>query len=445
MTKSELLSQVKEYYLMSRDFNGLPICKITDYNIEDIVSLINDNLIEILSENDVINPHIKGFNLKLSKEHQIENIKDTKKLSCLYPTPKALKDAEIDNVAPYTAKLRSGEAQFQIVYFNIEILERYINNPKYLIIDYGYRGEICLKDEYWSEDQESEYVKNYGMAYKKGESIDRAVAVFLGDLAKLPQRRQLLWKSFEANNQNNYDVAEGFIKNLIYGGWVTTYWIFDAVLEEMKVINDLCSAIGIPGLFNHIYGTFYDEKPDGYSNILLPTLKNYYEFVLVIEKLIVHNISVKTFTKNDDEVFGAYSHMGGKMVSIVKLADGDEEKARDIAMHVAAINPKYISQDEIPQVEKDREDAVQTEIMANDPKLANKPEKVLEGIKRGKLNKVFSEWCLLDQEFIKTPKESVAKYLGKAKVLEMARFQVGEGIEKKEENFAEEVAAQMKQ
>ena len=161
------------------------------------------------------------------------------------------------------------------------------------------------------------------------------------------------------------------------------------------------------------------------------------------EKLSLRRI--KTFTKNDDEVFGAYSHMGGKMVSIVKLADGDEEKARDIAMHVAAINPKYISQDEIPQVEKDREDAVQTEIMANDPKLANKPEKVLEGIKRGKLNKVFSEWCLLDQEFIKTPKESVAKYLGKAKVLEMARFQVGEGIEKKEENFAEEVAAQMKQ
>ena len=161
------------------------------------------------------------------------------------------------------------------------------------------------------------------------------------------------------------------------------------------------------------------------------------------EKLSLRRI--KTFTKNDDEVFGAYSHMGGKMVSIVKLADGDEEKARDIAMHVAAINPKYISQDEIPQVEKDREDAVQTEIMANDPKLANKPEKVLEGIKRGKLNKVFSEWCLLDQEFIKTPKESVAKYLGKAKVLEMARFQVGEGIEKKEENFAEEVAAQIKQ
>ena len=160
------------------------------------------------------------------------------------------------------------------------------------------------------------------------------------------------------------------------------------------------------------------------------------------EKLSLRRI--KTFTKNDDEVFGAYSHMGGKMVSIVKLADATEEKAKDIAMHVAAINPKYISQDEIPQAEKDREDAVQTEIMANDPKLANKPEKVLEGIKRGKLNKVFSEWCLLDQEFIKKPKETVAKYLGNSKVLEIARFQVGEGIEKKEENFAEEVMKQLK-
>lgn len=151
----------------------------------------------------------------------------------------------------------------------------------------------------------------------------------------------------------------------------------------------------------------------------------------------------KIFTKEDNEVFGAYSHMGGKMVSIVKLSDANEEKAKDIAMHVAAINPQYVSQNEIPQEVRDREDAVQTEIMANDEKLKNKPEKVLEGIKRGKLNKVFSEMCLLDQEFIKTPKETVAKYLGKSKVLDMARFQVGEGMEKREENFAEEVAAQM--
>ena len=170
---------------------------------------------------------------------------------------------------------------------------------------------------------------------------------------------------------------------------------------------------------------------------------------LIAEKSgkIGEKLSLRRFvvmSKNDDEVFGAYSHMGGKMTAVVKLANADAEKARDIAMHVAACNPSYISQNDIPQDVRDREDAVQTEIMANDPKLVGKPEKVLEGIKRGKLNKVFGEMCLMDQEFIKTPKENVAKYLGKGQVLEMARFQVGEGMQKREENFAEEVAAQMK-
>ena len=179
----------------------------------------------------------------------------------------------------------------------------------------------------------------------------------------------------------------------------------------------------------------FEEAYERVQEVVLPTN-------LVQSDFFSQMTGNKVYFKPENlQLTGAYK-IRGAYYKISTLSD--EEKAKDIAMHVAAINPKYISQDEIPQVEKDREDAVQTEIMANDPKLANKPEKVLEGIKRGKLNKVFSEWCLLDQEFIKTPKESVAKYLGKAKVLEMARFQVGEGMEKREENFAEEVAAQMK-
>ena len=162
------------------------------------------------------------------------------------------------------------------------------------------------------------------------------------------------------------------------------------------------------------------------------------------EKISLRRIAV--VEKADDEFFGSYVHMGGKISALVTLkGKADEKVAKDIAMQVASMAPQYVSRDEMPADVVEHERKVQTEIVKNDEKLANKPEKVLEGIKRGKLNKVFSEWCLLDQEFIKTPKESVAKYLGKAKVLEMARFQVGEGIEKKEENFAEEVAAQMKQ
>lgn len=162
------------------------------------------------------------------------------------------------------------------------------------------------------------------------------------------------------------------------------------------------------------------------------------------EKISLRRIAV--VEKADDEFFGSYVHMGGKISALVTLkGKADEKVAKDIAMQVASMAPQYVSRDEMPADVVEHERKVQTEIVKNDEKLANKPEKVLEGIKRGKLNKVFSEWCLLDQEFIKTPKETVAKYLGNSKVLEIARFQVGEGIEKKEENFAEEVAAQMKQ
>lgn len=159
------------------------------------------------------------------------------------------------------------------------------------------------------------------------------------------------------------------------------------------------------------------------------------------EKLELRRISV--LTKTDDEVFGAYSHMGGKMTAIVKASGIDADKARDVAMHVAAIAPQFISQEDIPAEVRNHETEIQKQIMAADEKMASKPEKVLEGILKGKLNKHFAELCLLDQEFIKTPKETVAKFVGNGTIIEMDRFQVGEGIEKKEENFAEEVAAQM--
>lgn len=92
----------------------------------------------------------------------------------------------------------------------------------------------------------------------------------------------MLWKGFELENQNNCKISEGFIKNLLMGEWVTQYWIFHALLEEMRVINNLCEAMGIPKLFSHTYGTFYTDMPEGYRNILLPTMKNYYDFVLVL-------------------------------------------------------------------------------------------------------------------------------------------------------------------
>ncbi|MCD7839012.1 MAG: translation elongation factor Ts [Erysipelotrichaceae bacterium] len=149
--------------------------------------------------------------------------------------------------------------------------------------------------------------------------------------------------------------------------------------------------------------------------------------------------------KEDNEVFGAYSHMGGKITALVKLANADEEKAKDIAMQVAAINPKYIDRTAIPQEVLDRELSVlKNQALEENAKAAKpKPENIIEKMVQGRLNKNLKEMCLVDQSFIKDSNVTVKQYLGKGEVKAIARYEVGEGMQKREENFAEEVAAQM--
>lgn len=124
------------------------------------------------------------------------------------------------------------------------------------------------------------------------------LGVFVIDLARLSPRIQMLWKGFELENQEECKINSGFIENLIEGRWVNQHWIFHALLDEMKIINKQCEALELPKMFSHVYRTDYTEMPEGYRSIMLPTLKNYYDFVLVMEKLVVHNISYKIFQKD---------------------------------------------------------------------------------------------------------------------------------------------------
>lgn len=297
--KESILKEIIEYYLSSHDFNGLPIYNMKTYDYLILCDLIDEGLIEVLSEKEVMNPHIKGFNLNIPLEQQKENISKESNYSVLYPTKKALETTSVDYSRPYTILMQKGENQFKIIFFNIEILERYANNPQFSIIDNGYRGNIYPKDEYLDDKTiEYEYIKDYGMDYIDGDNLERTVGIFICDLAKLSSQKQMLWKGFELPDQEKCKINSGFIDNLIHGKWVTKLWIFHALIEEMKVINEQCECIGIPQLFNKTFGKHYSQMPYGFRNILLPTLKNYYDFVLVLEKMVVHNISYKTFQKS---------------------------------------------------------------------------------------------------------------------------------------------------
>lgn len=154
---------------------------------------------------------------------------------------------------------------------------------------------------------------------------------------------------------------------------------------------------------------------------------------------------VAVIEKSDDETFGSYMHMGGKISALVVLKGGNAEVAKDIAMQVASMAPQYISRDHMPQDFIDHEKSIQLEILKNDESLNSKPENVLKGIVEGRLSKSLQDVSLIDQVFFKNPDQKVAQFLkeANAEVVTFVRYVVGEGIEKREENFAEEVMSQI--
>ncbi|MBE6117454.1 MAG: elongation factor Ts [Solobacterium sp.] len=151
--------------------------------------------------------------------------------------------------------------------------------------------------------------------------------------------------------------------------------------------------------------------------------------------------------KADDELFGTYMHMGGTISGLVVVKGTDkEEVAANMAMQVVSMSPTYISRDYMPQDVVEHERMIQTDIVNNDPKLKDKPEKVKLGAIEGKVSKSLQEMCLVDQIFFLDQNIKCKQYLKEqhAEVTKFVRFKVGEGIEKVQTDFAAEVAAMAK-
>ena len=190
-----------------------------------------------------------------------------------------------------------------------------------------------------------------------------------------------------------------------------------------------------------------------YADTDLTVTQQQQEMVLVIGE----NIKVRRFAFFTEGVSVPYIHAGGKIGVLVNLeteltAEQVTEAGKDAAMQIAALNPRFWDKSQVTQDVLDEEKKIMLAQMANDPKMANKPEQVRVKIVEGKLNKFYSENCLLQQEFVKDGDFTVEKYIASAaKALggnvtfkTAVRFEKGEGIEKKEENFAAEIASLVK-
>jgi elongation factor Ts len=192
-----------------------------------------------------------------------------------------------------------------------------------------------------------------------------------------------------------------------------------------------------------------DSRPadlDALLAVKLPSGQSVEEARRALVARIGENIGVRRFEVVTGTTPPATYLHGSRIGAVVAVEGGDAALGRDLAMHVAAINPQYVAADDVPaeQVEKEREIFIAQ--AASDPKLAGKPKDVLAKASEGKLRKYLGEITLLGQPFVKDDKQTVAQVLKQAdaRVLRFVRYEVGAGIEKKQENFAAEVMAQVR-
>lgn len=245
----------------------------------------------------------------------------------------------------------------------------------------------------------------------------------------------------KAAKKNDRVAAEGLAATYVNGNI--------ASIVEINSETDFVSKNEMfQDLVKNIAKLVAENKPaDMEAAMAIKTDKGTVESELIeATQVIGEKISFRRFEvieKDDNAAFGAYLHMGGR-IAVVTVVEGttDEATAKDVAMHVAAINPRYISDAQIPQEELDHEKSILTEQALNEGKPANIVEKMVEG----RLKKFKAEISLVDQPFVKDPDMTVAQFVAtkNATVKYFVRFEVGEGIEKREDNFVEEVMSQVK-
>jgi len=233
----------------------------------------------------------------------------------------------------------------------------------------------------------------------------------------------------------------------------TTYILVegnDAVILEVNSETDFVAKNeNFQSLVKELAGHLLSKKPSTVEEALEQTMENgstvseYINSAIakIGEKLTLRRFEIKS--KGDNDVFGAYLHMGGR-IGVLSVVEGttDESVAKDVSMHIAALNPKYVSRDQVSEEEIERERQVLTQQALNE----GKPENIVAKMVEGRLSKFFEDICLVDQAFVKNPDQKVGQFVkaNGGTVKSFVRYEVGEGIEKRQENFAEEVMNQVK-
>lgn len=316
--EEKILKAIFNFFVKSSDFNGIPITTIAkklniEYldTIEILKVLLNKDLISVQAS---INPHIIAMGV-FTRESEIEILEEAKNnvekelsglgdfikfsshLVCVYPSKKYL--IEKKNIsqflnAPYSEQLALAEAHLKPIFFEIEVLERYLKDPRYSFDFEDYSGQISYhvdeNDKPLVKKNDEIFLKTFGLGHDSNGN--RVAVAYLRYLHGLTPEHQSYWKNKEVPAENCQMLQE-YYENTIVGNWTNSYSIFSAFLAEQKAVNDLTIAIFNKSLFVETFEK--NNRPKEFTFFMIPTLDNYHNFISLLDKMISENIDKKFF------------------------------------------------------------------------------------------------------------------------------------------------------
>ncbi|WP_305952081.1 hypothetical protein [Emticicia oligotrophica] len=332
--KEITIQTVYDFFIKSNDFNGIPLRDVSlslnvDYieTIDIIKDLVSENLISIQSST---NPHIIGFKhypveiqIKILDEaknttcsyYELDKIKiiseNTEFPICLYPSMNYLlqnRNFSKFEGREYSKQLASALPQLEPLFFEIEVLDRYFNDPRFDFHFSDYSGRIaCKYDEGGNSilrEEDQVFLKTFGLGFD--EYNNRVAVVYRRYLNSLTAEHQIYWKSRESKHK--CQMLKEYYDNTIDGNWTTSYSVFSAFIGELNCLNGLSEHIFGESLFLQSFDK--DNRPKEFTFFFIPTSKNYYEFILLLDKMLSDNIN-KSFFKDKVDLFDLIKIDGG--------------------------------------------------------------------------------------------------------------------------------------
>jgi len=295
-----LLCEVTNFYLESDDYNGISVASLVRRHGESMVrrclsQLIDEGLASVVFGDYHPNPHIKALPSKSEGEQCRKLCTPLFQQACVYPNARHLTgvvDARAFSDRPFELCLTLGEPQLVHKSFDLSVLEIYRNDPRYYYSYDDIHGLISVKSEFLKTEEmkasDQVLLESFGISFDDADNI--YVAVFLRYLSRLSAEHQLAWRSKQVGRETH--LHPDYFRTSIVGDWPERVSLYQAVLLEIKAVNEICIAIGRKPLFRNDFAE--SRRPREFGYLLRPT-REYHEFVHLLDKMLSENINKELF------------------------------------------------------------------------------------------------------------------------------------------------------